>query len=145
MTGDEFLVDLFEKVEGLTNGTKKVCPECDNIRDINDYRDSSLLTGYGRICNHCKEKKRLSKQTNRKRRSTKPRASTSIGSFSKSKTLKTKSKTASKKSGKKGKRNNPSCPKCGARMVKRTSYRGEFYGCSNYFKNGCRGTRSIRG
>lgn len=36
------------------------------------------------------------------------------------------------------------CPKCGAKMVPKTSYRGNFYGCSNYRKTGCKGTRNIR-
>lgn len=35
----------------------------------------------------------------------------------------------------------PECPKCGAPMVLRKSYRGPFYGCSTYPE--CRGSVSI--
>jgi len=37
--------------------------------------------------------------------------------------------------------NAPSCPECGAQMRKRTSSRGQFWGCSNYPQ--CKGTREI--
>lgn len=35
------------------------------------------------------------------------------------------------------------CPECNAIMQKRSGRRGEFYGCSNFFKTGCRATRSV--
>lgn len=41
-------------VEGLQNGDKKECPKCKNIRNLDDFKDSSLITGYGRFCNFCK-------------------------------------------------------------------------------------------
>ena len=37
--------------------------------------------------------------------------------------------------------NNPDCPKCGMRMVKRISKYGTFYGCSQY--PNCKSTKSI--
>lgn len=36
-----------------------------------------------------------------------------------------------------------SCPICGGRLVRRSGPTGEFYGCSNYGKTGCRYTRPI--
>ena len=42
----------------------------------------------------------------------------------------------------------PTCPQCGSPMVRRTAKRGptpgsEFWGCSQFPKNGCRGTREV--
>lgn len=36
------------------------------------------------------------------------------------------------------------CPECDELMQKRSGRKGEFYGCSNFFKTGCKGTRSIK-
>jgi superfamily II helicase len=35
------------------------------------------------------------------------------------------------------------CPDCDAPMSKRSGRRGDFYGCSNFFKTGCKGTRQV--
>ena len=35
------------------------------------------------------------------------------------------------------------CPQCDAEMVKRSGRRGEFYGCTNFYKTGCRGTLQV--
>ena len=32
----------------------KECPKCKEIRDVNDFKDTSLITGYGRFCKFCK-------------------------------------------------------------------------------------------
>jgi replicative superfamily II helicase len=37
----------------------------------------------------------------------------------------------------------PHCPECDAPMAKRSGRRGEFYGCTNFFKTGCKGTRQV--
>ena len=36
------------------------------------------------------------------------------------------------------------CDICNAPMVKRSGRRGEFFGCSNFFKTGCKGTRTVQ-
>lgn len=41
-------------IEGLQNGEMKECPKCKEIRNIEDFKDSSLITGYGRFCKFCK-------------------------------------------------------------------------------------------
>ncbi len=49
----------------LDNGNKKECPKCKNIRDINDFKDSNLISGQGKICISCKsvtDKTKSSKQ-----------------------------------------------------------------------------------
>jgi helicase len=35
------------------------------------------------------------------------------------------------------------CPECDAPMTKRNGRRGEFYGCTNFFKTSCKGVRSV--
>ncbi len=45
---------IHETIEGLQNGDMKECPKCKEIRSVNDFKDSSLLTGYGRFCRYCK-------------------------------------------------------------------------------------------
>ena len=47
---------IHETIEGLQNGDMKECPKCKEIRTINDFKDSSLLTRYGRFCKYCKKK-----------------------------------------------------------------------------------------
>ena len=37
------------------------------------------------------------------------------------------------------------CPRCGGNLVRRKGKFGEFYGCSNYYSNGCRYTLNITG
>ena len=37
------------------------------------------------------------------------------------------------------------CPVCGAAMVRRSGKKITFSGCSNYFKTGCIGKRSLEG
>lgn len=48
---------IHETVEGLQNGKMKVCPKCKEVREDQDFRDSSLITGYGRFCRECKGKR----------------------------------------------------------------------------------------
>ncbi|NWF93911.1 MAG: topoisomerase DNA-binding C4 zinc finger domain-containing protein [Syntrophaceae bacterium] len=45
---------IHQTIEGLQNGEMKECPKCKEIRDANDFRDTSLITGYGRFCKFCK-------------------------------------------------------------------------------------------
>ncbi|MDP3764472.1 MAG: AAA domain-containing protein [bacterium] len=45
---------IHETIEGLQNGDMKECSKCKEIRTANDFRDSSLLTKYGRFCKYCK-------------------------------------------------------------------------------------------
>lgn len=49
-----FLDKIQETVEGLQNGDKKECPKCKEIREDDDFKDNSLVTGYGRFCRYCK-------------------------------------------------------------------------------------------
>ncbi len=49
------------KAQGLSDRTMKKCPSCSEIKPQSDYRDSSLMSGYGRICLTCKSAKREQK------------------------------------------------------------------------------------
>jgi very-short-patch-repair endonuclease len=51
---NKFLDDVHETIEGLENGNKKECPRCKEIRDLEHFRDSTLVTGIGRFCRSCK-------------------------------------------------------------------------------------------
>ena len=35
---------IHETIEGLQNGDMKECPKCKEIRSVNDFKDSSLLS-----------------------------------------------------------------------------------------------------
>ncbi|MFA4975343.1 MAG: AAA domain-containing protein [Candidatus Paceibacterota bacterium] len=41
-------------IQGLQNGEKKECPKCHEIRDLVDFKDPTLIRGYGRFCKPCK-------------------------------------------------------------------------------------------
>ena len=45
---------IHQTIEELQNGKMKECPKCKEIRNADDFRDSSLITGYGRFCKFCK-------------------------------------------------------------------------------------------
>ncbi len=46
---------IHQTIEGLQNGEMKECPKCKEIRNAEDFKDSSSITGYGRFCKFCKE------------------------------------------------------------------------------------------
>jgi len=55
----EDIVDhIHEMAKGLQNGEMKVCAKCGQTRKLDDFKDSSLSTGYGRYCRKCKGIKR---------------------------------------------------------------------------------------
>lgn len=53
-TANPLLHNIHETIEGLQNGDMKECPKCKEIRSLQEFRDPSLITGYGRFCSHCK-------------------------------------------------------------------------------------------
>jgi superfamily I DNA and/or RNA helicase/very-short-patch-repair endonuclease len=54
----EFLKGMHEDIEGLQNGSKKECPRCENLRDIEEFRDNALISGVSRYCKQCKTGKK---------------------------------------------------------------------------------------
>jgi very-short-patch-repair endonuclease len=101
--GNKVLLNIQNTIEGLQNGEMKECPKCKEVRSLNDFKDPSLITGYGRFCNHCKGIVR-----------TKSRVySSKIGPITKTETNKT-------------------CPRCGSGMILRNGRYGKFYGCSKF-------------
>ena len=52
--GNNLLDNILGTVEGLRNGHMKECPKCKELKNLDDFRDSSLITGYGRFCRSCK-------------------------------------------------------------------------------------------
>ena len=39
----------------------KECAKCGHIKHLDEFRDPSLVRGYGRICNKCKEQTKRSR------------------------------------------------------------------------------------
>ena len=102
-----WLTKIHSTIEDIQSGDLKECPKCKQLREQNDFKDSSLSRGIGRICKHCKI------------------SSNTYGSSS--------------SSGTKNSQTGSNCPKCGAKMVRRSGRYGSFYGCSRYPY--CKGTR----
>jgi len=50
----EIISDIHETIEGISEGEMKECPKCKEIKKLDNFRDSSLISGVGRICNECK-------------------------------------------------------------------------------------------
>ena len=112
----KFLSNIHETVEAFQDGSIRQCPKCEEIRNIEDFRDPTLLSDYGRICNQCKEKKR-----------TESRPTTRVA-------VKQRSTSATYVA------NRTLCPRCNSRMVLRSGRHGRFWGCSRYPY--CKGTRN---
>ncbi len=108
-----FTSDLHEIVNGMSEGTLKVCPKCGEVKPIADYRDLSLSSGEGRICRSCKKMKRTHVVRALEEREAKSHRAVESASVK--------------------------CPMCKSSMVLRTGRYGRFFGCSRYPK--CRGTR----
>jgi len=111
----KFLLGIQETVEKFQNGSVRLCPKCEEIRNIEEFKDSALISGYGRICNKCKETKK-----------SEIRPATGV-------TKKPKAPLQTYVAGR------TLCPKCGSRMVLRSGRYGTFWGCSRFPY--CRGTR----
>ncbi|MFV8817124.1 AAA domain-containing protein [Haliea sp. E17] len=47
--------------KGLEEGTHKTCNKCNEIKPLGQFKDSSLKSGYGRICKSCKGKVRITR------------------------------------------------------------------------------------
>ncbi len=62
-SANPLLTNIHETIEGLQNGDMKECPKCKDVKSINDFKDSSLITGYGRFCRDCKGKRVYSSST----------------------------------------------------------------------------------
>lgn len=65
---NKLISHIHETIQGLQNGEIKECPKCKEIRSTDDFKDSSLLTGYGRFCKLCKghiSTKKIERKTER--------------------------------------------------------------------------------
>ena len=52
------LSGVLETIDGLRTNEVKECPKCKELRDIDEFRDPSLIKGIGRICITCKGMKK---------------------------------------------------------------------------------------
>ena len=53
-SGNPLLLNIHETVSGLQKGNMKECPKCGEVRQLADFKDASLIRGYGRFCKQCK-------------------------------------------------------------------------------------------
>lgn len=49
-----FLEAVHSTIDNINNGLMRECPKCKELRDSEDFKDSGLITGYGRFCKYCK-------------------------------------------------------------------------------------------
>lgn len=49
-----WLTKIHSTIEEIQSGDIKECPKCKQLREVEDFKDSSLVRGVGRICRHCK-------------------------------------------------------------------------------------------
>jgi ssDNA-binding Zn-finger/Zn-ribbon topoisomerase 1 len=54
---------IHETIESLQNGDMKECPKCKELRTVEEFKDKSLPSGFGRFCRHCKGIGSVSKST----------------------------------------------------------------------------------
>jgi len=50
----EIVNNIHETIEGLSDGDMKECPKCKEIKQLDDFKDKTLISGIGRICRKCK-------------------------------------------------------------------------------------------
>lgn len=53
--------EIQETVHKIQNGEMKECPKCNELKELVEFQDSSLKSGYGRLCSECKNIKRTRK------------------------------------------------------------------------------------
>ena len=53
-----------ETANGLSNGDMKKCPRCGEVKKLEDFKDSNLISGIGRICIDCKHIHRNQSEVN---------------------------------------------------------------------------------
>ena len=97
------ITSIHSAIEGLQNGEMKECPKCKMLRKLEEFRDTTLTSGYGRFCVHCKAKPRTSVVKVIKEGQPAP---VEFGS--------------------------QPCPHCSSKMILRKGRYGKFYGCSKY-------------
>lgn len=99
---DSLITDIHETVEGLVNGDYKECPKCKDVKSKEEFKDITLVTGYGRFCRDCKNLS-YKKSFSSVKTSKEPPVLTSV-----------------------------LCPRCNFKMVLRRGRYGKFYGCSRF-------------
>lgn len=55
LDNQSLLKKINNTVQGINNGEIRECPKCGEIKELSEFKDSSLLTGYGRFCMTCKQ------------------------------------------------------------------------------------------
>ena len=135
---NDLLTNIHKTINNLQNGEIKPCPKCKMVRSAEDFKDNSLISGYGRFCKYCKGNYYASDLKNSFEKESKERVCTSckkeknIASFKNENgylgTVCNECRTDQKL-----------CPLCNSNMVLRSGRYGKFFGCSKFPY--CKGTR----
>ena len=114
---DSIIDEIKDNIEGLANWSLKKCPECWELRAIEDFKDPTLKTWMWKICVQCKNVKTnwwFSRKL--KREEIEKKINKAAYAWEK-------------------------CPRCWAPMVFRISRYWGFYWCSKFPR--CRGTKPV--
>ena len=122
---DDSIVDeIKDNIEWLASWRLKKCPECWELRTIEEFKDPTLKSWMWKICNVCKNEKSWGLFEKRRIRALEEKAQDS------DKIKKRKEMLTSER-----------CPKCWAPMIFRVSRYGWFYWCSKFPR--CRWTKPV--
>ncbi|MFC1787766.1 AAA domain-containing protein [Patescibacteria group bacterium] len=54
----DLISGIHDTVSKIQNGEMKECPKCNELKELVEFQDNSLKSGYGRLCYECKDNKR---------------------------------------------------------------------------------------
>ena len=63
---NKIIRQIHKNINDLESGNMKRCPKCNEVKDLSEFKDKSLINGYGRFCMECKEKKNNENTTEKK-------------------------------------------------------------------------------
>ena len=116
--------EIKDNIEWLASWRLKKCPECWELRTIEEFKDPTLKSWMWKICNVCKNEKSWGLFEKRRIRALEEKAQDS------DKIKKRKEMLTSER-----------CPRCWAQMVFRVSRYWWFYWCSKFPR--CRWTKPV--
>lgn len=131
---ENILIDhIHQTINSLENGEERACPKCKMVWSIEDFKDPSLISGYGRFCKNCKSHSHK-RFANRFIGKTVSSGSTVVRfNESKDENAYINSEAIDIETDKK------LCPLCNSKMILRHGRYGKFFGCTKFPY--CKGTR----
>ncbi len=137
---NDLINNIHETISNLNNGEMKVCPKCKMVKSLDDFRDSSRISGFGRFCRECKHLGNNqfyghtnTSEDNQKLMCDKCKTLKSVDMFRDEHGYLSSKTCSDCRTGQK------LCPLCNSKMVLRDGRYGKFFGCSKFPY--CKGTR----